>query len=107
MTVGEGLAADAGAVAVVGAGLLGYVAILVWVAWACVARESGVWAAAAPEPAKVSVVTLTAATTHTATAVAAIATPGWARMLLKLACLIARENRVNHIRSARRATRLR
>ena len=54
-----------------------------------------------------SSVTLTAATTHTATAVVAIATPGWARMLSQLTRLIARENRANHIDSARRATRRR
>ena len=39
-----------------------------------------------------SSVTLTAATTHTATAMAAIAAPGLARMLAQLTCLIAREN---------------
>ena len=54
-----------------------------------------------------SIVTLTAATSHTATATAATATPGWARMLLQLASLAARENRANHIRSAWRATRRR
>ena len=52
-------------------------------------------------------VALTAATTHIATATAATATPGLARMLLQLACLIARENRANHIHSARRTTRRR
>jgi hypothetical protein len=59
---------------------------------------------AAWEPAKVSSVTLTAATTHTVTAAAAIAAPGWARMLAHLTCLIARANLANHIDSARRAT---
>lgn len=54
-----------------------------------------------------SIVTLTAATTHTVTATTAIAIPGLARMLLQLACLIARENRANHIRFARRTTRRR
>ena len=107
MTVGDGLAADEGAVAVGVAGLLEWIATLVWVGWGCGAPESGVWASAAREPAKVSIVTLTAATTHTATAAAATAAPGWARMLLQLACLIARENRANHIHSAWRATRRR
>jgi hypothetical protein len=51
--------------------------------------------------------TLTAATTHTATAATAIARPGWARMRLQLTCLIARENRANHIRSACRTARRR
>jgi hypothetical protein len=98
VTVGDGLAAgEVGAVAVAAAGLVELVASLVWVAWACAARE----------PAKVSIMTLTAATTHTVTATAATATPGLARMLPQLACLIAHENRANHIRSARRATRLR
>lgn len=107
MTVGDGLAAaDAGAVAVAVAGLPEWVAMLAWVGWGCVALESGVWATAAREPAKVSV-TLTAATTHTATAAAAIATPGWARMLPQLACLIVRENRANQIHCAWRAIRRR
>ena len=98
MTVGDGLAAaDVGAVAVAGAaaGLLEEVPALVWAAWACAAREPvgwAAWACAAREPAKVSSVTLTAATTHTATAVAAIATPGLARMLSQLTRLIACEN---------------
>ena len=52
-------------------------------------------------------VAVTAATTHIATATAATATPGLARMLLQLACLIARENRANHIHSARRTIRRR
>jgi hypothetical protein len=111
VTVGDGLAAaDLGAVAVAAAGLLEEVATLVWVAWACATREPVVWvvwAAAAREPAKASIVTLTAATTHTATATTATATPGLARMLLQLACLIIRENRVNHIHFAWRATRRR
>ena len=108
MTVGDGLAAtDAWAVAVAVAGLLEWVATLVWVGWGCAARESGVWASAAREPPKVRIMTLTAATTHTATAPAAIATPGLARMLLQLACLIVCENRVNHIHSAWRAIRRR
>ena len=68
-----------------------------------------VWGHAARrrEPAKVSIVTLTAASTHTATAAAAIAIPGLARMPLQLTCLIARESRANQIRSARRTTRRR
>ena len=89
------------------AGLPGRIATLVWVVWACVARGPGVWASAAREPVKVSSVTLTAATTHTATAAAAIATPGLARMLLQLAFLIPREIRANHTRFARRDTRWR
>lgn len=105
--VGDGLAADAGAVAVASAGLLEGVATLVWVAWPCAAREPVVWACAAPVAAKASIVTLTAATTHAATATAATATPGLARMLLQLACLITRENRASHIHSAWRATRRR
>ena len=88
MTVGDGLAAaDAGAVAVAGAaaGLLAEVPALVWAVGVCATREPVVWVAwayAACEPAKVSSVTLTAATTHTATAVVAIAAPGLARMLI-------------------------
>jgi hypothetical protein len=52
----------------------------------------------------VIIVTLTAATTHIATATTATVTPGLARMLLQLACLAAREIRPNHIRFARRTT---
>lgn len=101
MTVGDGLAAtDVGAVAVAASGLLGWVAVLVWAGWGCAAPELGVWASATREPVKVSNVTLTAATTHIATAAAATATPGWARMLLQLASLIVRENRANQIHSA-------
>ena len=51
--------------------------------------------------------TTTAASTHTATAVAAIAIPGLARMPLQLTCLIASESRADQIRSARRTTRRR
>jgi len=51
--------------------------------------------------------TTTAASTHTATAVAAIAIPGLARMPLQLTCLIARESRADQIRPARRTTRRR
>ena len=76
MTVGDGLAAGVGAVAVAAAGFLGEVATLAWVAWACAVREPVVWAAAAWGPAKVSIVTLIAASTHTTTAAAAIAIPG-------------------------------
>lgn len=54
-----------------------------------------------------SIMTLTAATTHSATATAAIATPGLARMLFQLTCLIACENRATHIDSACRTTRRR
>lgn len=91
------------------AGLLEEVATLVRITWARAAREPVVvWASAALEPARVMVVTLTAAaTTHNTTATAAIATPGWARMLLQPACLIARENRASQIRSACRTTRRR
>jgi len=64
-------------------------------------------AAAVREPAKASSATLTAATIHIATAAAATATPGLARILLQLACLIARENRASHIDSACRITRRR
>jgi hypothetical protein len=109
VTVGDGLAAaDVGAVAVApAAGLLDEAPALVWPSWACV--EPVVWASAARELAKVSIVTLTAATTHTATAAAATATPGLARMPLQLTCLTARENRANHIQihTAWRATRRR
>ncbi len=52
-------------------------------------------------------VTLTAATTHATTAVVAIAGPGLARMLSQLTHLIACENIVNHVDSARRTTRWR
>ena len=54
-----------------------------------------------------SSVTLTAATTHTATAVVAIAAPGLARMLPQLTRLIACENIAAHVDSARRTTRRR
>jgi len=55
----------------------------------------------------VSSVTLTAATTQTATAVVAIATPGLARMLFQLTRLIACQKIVNHVGSACRTTRRR
>jgi hypothetical protein len=55
----------------------------------------------------VSSVALTAATTHTATAVVAIAAPGLARMLFQLTRLMACEKIVNHVDSARRTTRRR
>jgi hypothetical protein len=58
-------------------------------------------------PAKVSSVTLTAATTHTVTAVAAITVPGCALMPSQLTHLIACENLANHFDSARRTTRRR
>ena len=48
MTAGDGLAANVGEVAAAAAGLLDWVAALVWLAWAC----------AASEPAKVITVTL-------------------------------------------------
>ena len=113
MTVGDGLAvADVGPVAVAGAaaGLLAEVPTRVWAARACAAREPVgwiTWACAARGPAKVSSVTLTAATTHTATAVAAITAPGLARMLSQLTRLIAGENIASHVDSARRTTRRR
>jgi hypothetical protein len=101
--------ADAEAAALATAGLLEEVAALVWVARAGAAREPVVvaWASAARMPLRVIIVTLTAAAIQTATATTAIATPGWARMLPQLACLIAIENRASQIRSARRATRRR
>ena len=113
MTVGDGLgAADARVVAVAGAaaGLLKEFPALTWVAWVCAAREPVgwvAWAYAVCEPAKVSSVTLTAATTHTATAIVAIAAPGLARMLSQLTHLIARENSAAQVDSARRTTRRR
>ena len=113
MTVGDGLAAaDVGAVAVAGAaaGLLEGGPGACMGAWVCAAREPVGWAAwayAACEPAKVSSVTLTAATTHTATAVVAIAAPGLARMLSQLTHLIACANIAAHVDSARRTTRRR
>ena len=111
MTLGDGLAvADVEAVAVADAvaGLFAGVAALVWCAWACAAGEPVGWAAcAAWEPAKVSSRTPTAATTHAATAVVAIAAPGWARMLFQLTRLIACENLAAHVDSARRTTRRR
>jgi len=67
-------------------------------------------ARAALKPAKANSVTLTAATTHTATAVVATAGPGLARMLAQLARLIACANIANianHVDSARRTTRRR
>lgn len=119
MTVAEGFApADVWAAEVAGAadvaeaatGLLAEVPALVWAAWVCAARELVVWATracAACEPPKVTSSTLTAATTHTATAIVAIAAPGLARMLPQLTRLIARENRAAHLDSARRTTRRR
>jgi hypothetical protein len=50
---------------------------------------------------------LTAATTHSVTAAAAIAVPGLARMFFQRTCLIACENLANQIDSARRAIRRR
>ena len=109
MTLGDGLAvADVEAVAVAEtvAGLFAGVAALC--AWACAAGEPVGWAArAAWEPAKVSSRTPTAATTHAATAVVAIAAPGLARMLFQLTRLIACENLAAHVDSARRTTRRR
>ncbi len=70
-----------------------------------VSRARATW-----ELAKMSDVTLTAATTHTATAMVAIAVPGLARMLSQLARLIACEtsaNIANHVDSAWRTTRRR
>jgi len=81
--------------------------MLAGVAWAFPAREPVTWACAVPEPAKVSIMTTTAATTHAATAATAIAVPGLARIPLQLTCLIARENRASHIHSARRTIRRR
>ena len=100
---------DVGAVAVIWAAT-GEVRTLVRAAWAWVARTPVgrvVWACAAREPAKVSNVTLTAATIHNVTAVAAIAGPGLARMPDQLTCLIACEIRASQTRSARRTTRRR
>jgi hypothetical protein len=71
------------------------------------APAGGTWAWATWEPAKVSSVTLTAAATHTATAVVAIAAPGLARMLPQLTRRMACENSAAHVDSARRTTRLR
>ncbi len=112
--LGDGLAeADVGAVAVTGAGagLLEEIPAFAWAVWAFVARGEPVgraaWAYAAWEPAKVSSVTLTAATTHITTAVVAIAAPGLARMLSQLTHLIADENSAAHVDSARRTTRRR
>jgi hypothetical protein len=56
---------------------------------------------------KVSSRTLTAAATHTATAVVATAGPGLARMLSQLIRLIASEKGTNHVDFARRTTRRR
>jgi len=67
-------------------------------------------ARAALRPPKVSSVTLTAATTHTATAMVATAAPGLARMLSQRARLIACANIAdiaNHLDPARRTTRRR
>ena len=111
MNLGDGLAAtDVEAIAVAGtvAGLFASVAALVWLAWACAAGEPVGWAAcAAWEPAKVSSMTATAAATHAATAVVAIAAPGLARMLFQLTRLTACENPAVHVESARRTTRRR
>jgi len=110
-TAGEDPAVDPGAAAVAGAaaGLVGGVRTLAWAAWELLAWAVGwaAWADAAWEPKNVSSVTPTAARTHTAMAAAAIAVPGWARMLAHLSCVIARENLANHTESARRATRRR
>jgi hypothetical protein len=79
-------------------------------AWACVEGEPAGWAAwacAVCEPAKTIRVTLTAAATHAATAVVAIAAPGLARIVPQLTRLIACENAAAHVDSARRTTRRR
>ena len=114
MTAGDGLAAaDVGAfvLAWTAAGSLEEVPALGWAAcWACVAWEPvgwAGWACAAWEPVKVSSMTLTAVTAHTATAMVAIAAPGWVRMLAQLTRLIACENSAAHLDSARRTTRRR
>ena len=111
MSLGDGLAvadAEAAAVAEAVAGLFAGAAAL---AWPCVAGEPGEpvgWAArAAWEPAKVSSRTPTAATTHAATAVVAIAAPGLARTLFQLTCLTACASLAAHVDSARRTTRRR
>jgi len=106
--LGDGLAvADVAALVAAEtiAGLFAGVAALVW---ARAAGEPVGWAACAGwEPAKVSSRTPTAATTHAATAVVAIAAPGLARMLFQLTRLIACENLAAHADSARRTTRRR
>ncbi len=72
-----------------------------------VTGRRGAWAWAAWEPGKVSSVTLTAATTHSATAAAAIAGPGLARMLAQLTVGSPARTSADHIDSARRTTRRR
>ena len=108
MSLGDGLAvadAEAAAVAEAVAGLFAGAAAL---AWPCVAGEPVGWAAwAVWEPAKVSSRTATAATTHAATAVVAIAAPGLARTLFQLTCLTACASLAAHVDSARRTTRRR
>ena len=101
MTAGDGLAAaDVGAfvLAWTAAGSLEEVPALGWAA--C-------WACAAWEPAKVNRMAVTAAATHIVTAVAAIAGPGLARIVLQRTRLIACENAATHVDSARRITRRR
>jgi hypothetical protein len=108
VTLGDGFAAtDAEAVTVARAAA-GEIPALVRPTWAYVAREPVGWAAcAAWAPAKVSSVTITAATIHAAAAVVTIAAPGLARMLPQLSRLIACENMGAHVDSARRTTRRR
>jgi hypothetical protein len=55
----------------------------------------------------VSSVTITAAASHSATAVAAIAAPGLARILSQLSRLTVRESSANQVDFARRTTRRR
>jgi hypothetical protein len=61
------------------------------------------WAWAGLEPANVSITTLTAATTHSAMATAAVTVPGLAPMLSQFTFLVACEILANHVGTARRA----
>ena len=103
--------ADLRAAAVVGAAVgLTVIPAPTGAPWACVGGEPAggpVWACAARGPAKVSSVTVTAATTHSTTAAVAIAAPGWALMLAQLVRLAAAENSATQVDSARRTTRRR
>src|SRR5580692_117859 len=79
-------------------------------AWALVVAEPAgwvVWACATGDPAKVSNVTMMAPASHSATAAAAIAGPGLARMLSQLIHWTARADSPAQVESACRTTRRR
>jgi len=112
VTAGDGVTADTEAVALARARLPEKVATpaSARVTWTCAADEATTRLAlewAVRESAKVSIVTITAATAHTTMAATATAHPWLARMVLHRVHLTAREYRASQADSARRTTRRR